>query len=113
MSAGSTDPDALPSVLRDIAISAIRLRLDGSAASFSSVRTAFHENGRSGIIFETEPNAAADALESLRVPLAAWRGGLPLYLSCSPEGVQITLPDCAAKTAEEIESLIAIGFALQ
>lgn len=108
VSGGSADPEILPAGLRETAVSAMRSRMGGSAANLTSVRTAFRDNGRSGVIFETQPHAADLALEALRLPLSGWRGGMPLYIVCSPETIRLTLPDCAVKTADEIESLINI-----
>jgi len=112
VSQGTTDLDSLPTWLRESALCAMRAWLGGDLQNVSSVRTAFCEGGRTGLVFETGQHAADAALERLVLALRAYHGGLPLYLECSPVRFRSFLPDAAVKTAPEIESLLNIAFSL-
>ena len=109
ISGGSSDLDAVPSWVRETAVSQLRAHLGVEMLGLNSVRTVRFQNGRSGLLFETEPSAADAALELLRQPLAAWSGKPPLYLECSPEKISVRLPDTAIKSAEEIDAILRIG----
>ncbi|NLI54612.1 MAG: hypothetical protein GX417_09895 [Clostridiales bacterium] len=112
VSGGSTGLEALPSQVREAAITALRRRLGGEFTNLASVRTAFCEGRRCGVVLETDAHTADAALELLHLPLSAWRGGLPLYLACSPAQIRLNLPDCMVQSVEETDALLRIGLAL-
>ncbi len=113
ISGGSSDLDAVPSWVREMAVLKLRAHLGERMRGLDSVRTVRRGRGKSGLLFETETHEADTALELLSLPLAAWRGGLPLYIECSPEGIRFILPDYAIKSAYEIDAAVRIGLALR
>lgn len=112
ISQGSTDLERLPQWVRDAALSAMRAWLGDWARELSSVRTAFCEGGRTGVVFEPQEGAAAAALERLRVLLSQYHGGLPLMIESAPARVRIFLPDGMIFTVREAQELIQLVKAL-
>lgn len=112
VSGGGTDLERLPDWVRGAALAAMRSWLGDSLKSLSSVRTAFCENGRCGVLFESESRSADRTMEKLYAPLSAWRGSLPLYLECSPARVRLTLTGVALRDVKEMEAILQIGLAL-
>ncbi len=112
VSAGSTDIETLPPWVRDRALQAMRLMISEEMKDLTSVRTAFHDRNRTGIVFEKKEYDAEKALLNIRAPLSEWRGGLPLFAEASPEHVRLYFSNCAVKTADEISTVLEIGNAL-
>ena len=113
LTAGATDLDRLPQWLRDTALGALRLWLGDWAQELSSTRTAFCENGRTAVVFETREHAADATLERLRVLLGQYRGKLPLYLESAPANIRLRLPDVMIDTFRETEELLRLTKALK
>lgn len=112
VSNGATDFECLPDWVREAALAAIRSQIGESLQPLSSVRTAFCENGRCGVLFERENRSAESVMERLYAPLGEWCGGLPLYLECSPERARLTLTNVALKDAKELEAILRIALQL-
>jgi len=112
ISGGSSNLNAVPDWVRNMAITQLRSRLGLEMRGLSSVRTVQFQGGRSALLFETELTDADSALELLRRPLSAWRGQPPLYLECSPGKISVSLPGNAMDSPEQIDEIIHIGLAL-
>lgn len=113
VSAGSANFETLPPWIRETALGAMRLWLGDWARELASVRTAFYENGRTGVVLEPHPHAADGALEQLCAALGRYTGGLPLYLESSQAHVRIRLTDRMLDTAQQIDQLLQITKTLQ
>ena len=109
LSEGAADFDRLPSWVRDAALAAVRLWLGDELKSLDSVRTVPFSGARTGVVFETAPQAADAALEPLRFALQSYHGALPLYLESSSARVRLHVPGAAINSAEEADQLLRVA----
>lgn len=100
--------ETLPEWVRASAIAKMRRAFPGASA-FSSVRTAFCEQGITCLAFENEEKSAQPLIERIRPAFGDWSGGGPVCIECAPEHVRILVRGSFMEEPEQIDALIRLG----
>lgn len=100
--------ETLPEWVRSSAIAKMRRAFPG-ASDFSSVRTAFCEQGITCLAFENEEKSAQLLIERIRQAVGDWNGGGPVCIECTPERVRVLVRGCFMEEPGQIDALIRLG----
>ena len=110
--ASSIPFEELPEMVRQAAISSLKIIFRESLSQLKSARTAFTQRGMACIAFEPEAGSAQRIIERLQPEIAAWSGTMKLYLESTPDSVQIRVDNFFIDKPEEAEAVIRMGLIL-
>ncbi|MEN6593405.1 MAG: hypothetical protein ABFC31_00455 [Clostridiaceae bacterium] len=110
--ASSVPFEELPEMVRQAAISSLKIIFRESLSQLNSARTAFTQRGMACIAFEPEAGSAQRIIERLQPEIAAWSGTMKLYIESTPESVHIRLDNFFIDKPEEAEAVIRMGLIL-